>query len=245
MNQKVSAILPTYNRIEFLKESIQSIINQTYDNWELIIVDDNSNDGTKEYCQQLILEDKLDRIKYIRLYENTGCVSIPRNIGLSYSTGEFICNIDDDVISLSNKFELLVNELNKDDEVLISYGDRINVYQILNNKEEYISCPNWNPLESWGVDNGQYMYKSKVYDLVEMNYVFPTHMCDWELAKKICEIFPLIGYINQPVCKYIWHSSNRSLDKEKRTKPIYPSKFLKYFNPIFKNTNLKDFTNDL
>lgn len=106
-SQLVSVILPTYNRVELLKETIESVLNQSYKNIELIIVDDGSSDGTYSYVTSL----KDDRIIFIS-QENLGR-SKARNAGLKASTGKLISFIDSDDLFLPKKIELQVNFLNR------------------------------------------------------------------------------------------------------------------------------------
>ena len=68
MNDLVSIIMPSYNTSKYIKDSIQSVINQTYTNWELIIVDDCSTDNTDEVVRSIID----DRIHYIKNEKNSG-----------------------------------------------------------------------------------------------------------------------------------------------------------------------------
>jgi len=92
--RSVSVCITTYNRKELLANAIKSIINQTYKDLEIIIVDDSSNDGTKELIQNEIL--KWDnRITYIRNKTNKGLAS-SRNIALSNSEGKYFTFMDDD-----------------------------------------------------------------------------------------------------------------------------------------------------
>ena len=101
---KVSIIIPTYNRLEFLKEAIQSVQRQTYRDYELIIVDDGSTDGTKAYLESLTNESEVPRprpsiyypppLRYV-FQKNRG-VSSARNNGILSSKGEYICFLDSD-----------------------------------------------------------------------------------------------------------------------------------------------------
>lgn len=91
----VSIIVPTYNRADILLETIQSIINQTYQNWECIIVDDGSQDNTQEECLKLIEKDK--RIYYFKRPENRNAGGNgARNFGFLKSKGEYIKWLDSD-----------------------------------------------------------------------------------------------------------------------------------------------------
>lgn len=103
-NPLVSCILTTFNRKKLLIRSFNSILNQTYKNLEIIIVDDCSNDGTKDLIKNKFL--KLDqRVKYIRHELNKGLASA-RNSGLEKSKGSFIAFLDDDDEWINNKIEL-------------------------------------------------------------------------------------------------------------------------------------------
>jgi len=75
----VSIIMPTYNCAKFIEESIESVLSQTYKNWELIIVDDCSNDNTEDIVKRYCETD--DRIKYLKLDVNSGA-AVARNKGI-------------------------------------------------------------------------------------------------------------------------------------------------------------------
>lgn len=91
----VSIVLPTYNRVKLLKKSIKSIIRQSYDNWELLVIDDGSTDCTRDYMLQLSKSDS--RIKYIRIPKNNiPGISYYLNLGIELSKGKYIARMDDD-----------------------------------------------------------------------------------------------------------------------------------------------------
>lgn len=95
MNQQplVSVILATYNRAAIVSSSIESVIGQTYTNWELIVVDDRSTDHTKELIEQYCLKDA--RIKYV-VNDRTKGVPGPKNCGMLQAKGEYIAFLDSD-----------------------------------------------------------------------------------------------------------------------------------------------------
>ena len=97
---KVSVITPMYNCEKFISETIESVINQTYTNWEMIIIDDCSTDKSKEIAKQYIERDK--RIRLIELKENSGA-AVARNKGIEVSSGRFIAFLDGDDLWESNK----------------------------------------------------------------------------------------------------------------------------------------------
>lgn len=90
---KISIIIPTYNRGTFIKNTIKCVINQTFTDWELLVVDDGSTDNTAKIVKELCLKDS--RIKYL-YQENSGCPSSPRNLGIKNATGEFVAFLDSD-----------------------------------------------------------------------------------------------------------------------------------------------------
>lgn len=108
---EVSVIVPTYNRRDLLKQAIGSVRAQTFTNWECIIVDDGSNDGTFDLVQNLKRED--DRFQYFkRPSEYIKGAASCRNYGFIKSRGRYIQWLDDDDLISKNKLELQVNSLN-------------------------------------------------------------------------------------------------------------------------------------
>jgi len=99
-NLFISVIVPTYNRSDLISETIKSILNQTYRNFELIIVDDGSTDNTEEVIRKF----KDSRIKYIKT-DNWGGPARPRNIGIKKAKGEYIAFCDDDDMWDKKKLE--------------------------------------------------------------------------------------------------------------------------------------------
>lgn len=104
----ISVIIPTYNRGYIIKNSIESVLNQTYENIELIVVDDNSDDNTEEIINSF--NDK--RVKYIKLQENRGAC-YARNLGVKYSKGKYISFQDSDDVWHKDKLEKQKNFLEK------------------------------------------------------------------------------------------------------------------------------------
>ena len=102
-DEKITVIIPTYNRANIISKSIESVLNQTYNNIELIIVDDGSTDNTEEVIASI----KDDRIKYYKLKKNSG-TAIARNYGIEKSTCKYIAFQDSDDIFRNNKLELQI-----------------------------------------------------------------------------------------------------------------------------------------
>ena len=98
----VSIIIPVYNAEDFLTETIESVQAQTYEYWELLLVDDCSSDSSGQIIEKKAKED--DRIKYIKLEKNSGA-AVTRNIGLSEASGRYVAFLDSDDIWKPEKLE--------------------------------------------------------------------------------------------------------------------------------------------
>ena len=92
---KVSVIMPAFNRGETIETSVRSVLEQSYDNFEIIVVDDGSTDATAAIVLKLSAGMDESRIRLIRLEENMG-VSAARNAGLRHASGELIAYLDSD-----------------------------------------------------------------------------------------------------------------------------------------------------
>ncbi len=121
VSEKVSVIMPVYNNGKYLKECLESVINQTYKNLEIIIIDDKSSDNSLEVISRF--NDK--RIKIIKLRKNSG-VAIARNKGVEIATGEYICFIDSDDFWDLDKIKKQVEFMKQNDYTFI-YGDYVYV----------------------------------------------------------------------------------------------------------------------
>src|SRR5690625_4190600 len=102
----VSIITPVYNAERFLSETIKSVKEQTYKNWELLLVDDCSKDNSAKIIKEFNRTD--DRIKYIKLEKNSGA-SISRNTGIKNAKGRFIAFVDSDDLWEPEKLEIQIS----------------------------------------------------------------------------------------------------------------------------------------
>jgi glycosyltransferase involved in cell wall biosynthesis len=106
MNPKVSIIIPTYNRADYLRITLQSIKNQTFHDFEVIVVDDGSpNDEANKVCAEFSF------CRYLKI-ENSGGPAKPRNVGIDLAKGQYIAFVDDDDLWFPDKLEKQVAILN-------------------------------------------------------------------------------------------------------------------------------------
>ncbi len=117
---KVSVIVPTFRRAGLLKETVDSILAQTFTDFELIIVDNMSEDGTAEYVTGL----GDARVRYFR-NPNHGIISVNRNVGIKRSVGSYIAFCDDDDLWHPTKLEKQVALLGGDERIGLCYSNAL------------------------------------------------------------------------------------------------------------------------
>lgn len=128
----VSVIIPTYNREKIIERAIYSVLNQTYTDIELIVVDDCSTDNTYNIISKI--KDK--RLKYFKFDRNRGACAA-RNKGIELSRGEYIAFQDSDDIWYSNKLEFQLNNMKKNN----SQVDFCSI-RVVNHNSKYMILPN-------------------------------------------------------------------------------------------------------
>ena len=193
-NILVSVIIPTYNREKLISRCIDSILNQTYSNIEIIIVDDCSTDNT----EQVVKNYNNEKIKYYKLEENRrACYA--RNYGIEHSKGEYIAFLDSDDAWHSNKIEKQLNYLIEKDVDMVFCG--MNRFEVGNDQSYYY------PLNRNINSNDIYLQvlkenciatvtifmKRQVYDKVHFNVELKRYQ-DWDFALNICKLYK-VDYI--------------------------------------------------
>ncbi len=114
MNDLISVIVPVYNVKEYIERCIKSILRQSYQNIEIIIVNDGSTDGSGELCDKIALTDKHIRV----VHKKNGGSSSARNCGLKYAQGEYIGFVDSDDYISENMYELLIGHMAADVDIV-------------------------------------------------------------------------------------------------------------------------------
>jgi glycosyltransferase involved in cell wall biosynthesis len=117
MPPKVSVVIPTYNRSKLLKKTLQSVLDQTYRDYEILVVNNSSTDDTKEMIESF--EDPRIRVLDI---QNQGVIAKSRNLGMRNAQGEYIAFLDDDDLWLPEKLEKQVDYLEKHTEYDLVYA---------------------------------------------------------------------------------------------------------------------------
>ena len=116
MENLVSIVMPTYNAVLYIKDAIDSVRNQTYSEWELLIVDDCSTDNTEEVVKTYLRD---SRIHYLKNSENRGA-AVSRNKALKAAKGKWVAFLDSDDIWMPDKLEKQIRFM-KENGYLFSY----------------------------------------------------------------------------------------------------------------------------
>lgn len=198
---RISVVLPTYNGRKYIEEAIESIINQTYGNWELIIVDDCSTDGTLQIARKYAESD--ERIKVIHNERNK---KLPEslNIGFKHAEGEFLTWTSDDNCYLPNALEKM--------------------YQYLCENSERMVCANMDIIDGSGKKTGKavpydadwiycnncvgacFMYKKQV--LEEIGEYDPEKFLveDYDYWMRVLKKYGEIAHIDETLYLYRYHA---------------------------------------
>ena len=175
----VSIIIPTYKRVEKLKRAIDSVLSQTFTNWELIIIDNHSLDGTKK----LVDDYNNPKIKML-LIKNNGNIAKSRNLGIKKSKGKYLALLDSDDLWTSNKLQICINTLDKKTKLV--YHDMYiqkNTKQIIFKKSGM--CRD--------------LQRPIYYDLISNGPAFPTSSV---VVEK--DVFKKIGFFNEKKTLITW-----------------------------------------
>lgn len=216
LSPKVTVIIPTYNRAHLVKDAVESVLNQTYQDFELIVIDDGSTDNTKE-----VLAVYKDKLTYI--YQENQGRSSARNHGIKLAQGEYIAFLDSDDVWFPDKLERQVPVLESaPPDVVLVHG-----YKCIVDK-------NFQPLSGWELKLRKlytlaqrkeetyenYLYFNCIFTsaiLVRRAAIIEIHGYDASIGS--LEDFDLylrlllknydFAFISEPpVIKYLWHEDN-------------------------------------
>ena len=205
---KVSVIVPTYNRADRLERALNSIVSQTYQDFELIVVDDGSTDKTSQLMKSF------PKAQYFYIKKNSG-VSKARNVGLAFAKGELICFLDSDDLWKEKKIQIqsLWLENNKDsqicytDEIWVRNGVRVNP---MNRHRKYSGDIFRHCLGLCIVSPSSVMIRAKLFDEIG-NFDESLPACeDYDLWLRIASKYAF-HFIEEPlIIKYGGHSDQLS-----------------------------------
>lgn len=131
-NLLVSIIVPCYNQAQYLDEALQSVLDQTYTNWECFIINDGSPDNTEEIARKWVEKD----VRFVYLYKENGGLSSARNAGIEIASGKYILPLDADDKIAASYIELGIDFFQRDSDLKVVYckaekfGDEYGIWQL-------------------------------------------------------------------------------------------------------------------
>ena len=214
---KISIIIPVYKVEDYLPKCVDSILAQTYNNWELLLIDDGSPDNSGKVCDEYARKDSRIRV----FHKENGGVSSARNFGLDVAVGDYIMFVDSDDWISCDCLEVCVNEITKDNLDALQFGliyvfsnrqcNRVNTATIPLCGEKYIQT------QSFNVCAGGGLYKRNIIE--EHNLRFPSAI---RLAED--QIFVLSFFQQAQQIKYLDKSLYYYLQREDSAVHIPQSK---------------------
>lgn len=179
----VSIIMPSWNTGNYIAESIQSVIDQTYKKWELLIVDDCSTDNTDEIVKTF----KDGRIRYLKNEKNMGA-ALTRNRALREAQGEWIAFLDSDDIWMPEKLEKQIGFM-KDRNIVFSYHDFEKINEISKPLNVYVTGPQVVTMRKMYnydyVGCLTFMYSAKKLGLIQIKDIKKNN--DYAILLKLCK----------------------------------------------------------
>lgn len=214
----VTAIIPTYNRKEYLENAIQSVANQSYSNIEILVIDDGSHSN---YAQSVC--DKFSNCYY--LYKENGGLSSARNYGINLAKGEYIAFLDDDDYWLETKIEKQVEILLKNKDIdcvhssaaVIDENDKLTGDIIgaspnkINKRSGYVF---WNALGTWVVKSPTPLIRKTVF---QSDLLFDESIKVGEDVDFYQRMFyrHKVYYINEPLAFYREYNNSARLSVQR------------------------------
>ena len=214
----VSIVVPTHNRIGFLRDTLTSILNQTFKDFELIVVSDGSSDGTNE----MVCNIKDHRVCLIS-QNKTGQPAKPRNVGILASRGKFIALCDDDDIWEPNKLEIQIQNMQNNSSFDMCYtnGRLLKDGYILEGElnRRKIHYDHFNKLLYGNfIPNSSVLIRKDVFEkvgLIDTTEVF-RGIEDYEFWLRLSYRCSLL-YIDYPLIQYRVHSNNITYSRSMET----------------------------
>lgn len=208
----VSIVLPTYNGERYIRESIKSVLMQTYQDWELIIIDDHSEDRTNE-----IIQSYADNDKRIKLYTNPYNMRLPAslNIGFSKAKGEYLTWTSDDNLFKPEALQVLMTALTDDPKIDLVFsamdyidngGNLIGHTSAVSSKDEIFYK---------NIVGASFMYTRRAYELIGDYDVDKFLVEDYDYWLRIAKKSN-IRYIDKSLYLYRLHSASLTETKNRQ-----------------------------
>jgi glycosyltransferase involved in cell wall biosynthesis len=243
-NPRISVIMPVYNGSKYLAESIESILNQTYTHFELIILNDCSTDNSKEIIESYIAKDH--RIVFVDKQQNVG-PALLRNEGIDMAKGEFIALNDADDVALPTRFEKQIKVFENDADLFLCgswytvFGEGLKDKVIKNTEDDKKLKVDF--LDNCHIGNSTVMFRKSLLGNHRFNPEFiPAE--DYELWDRLIKKQKFYN-IQESLLLYRWHNANISTTRKENTQralELIKINQLKYFG-IENTLDFESYTN--
>ena len=236
MNPKITVLMPVYNGERYLKEAIESILNQTFTDFEFLIIDDGSTDNSLNIIKQYATKDS--RIRLVIHKQNKKIVPT-LNEGLKLAKGKYIARMDCDDISMPARIEEEINFLENHQDYIMVGSDYIIINEFAKKLFYYAAFPNYETIKvalsvTSCFAHGSVMYKKRSV-LAVNGYNSKIHDAeDFELWTRLIKIGKFAN-IPKPLFKYRMNYSGAFLSKLDHAIKIFRKYGKKYWNTFDKN----------
>lgn len=240
---KVSVIIPTYNRSEYINRAIDSVLSQTYKNLEVIVVDDNNpnSEGRKNTIKKMKKYEKNTKVKYI-CHERNKNGAAARNTGINISDAEYITFLDDDDYFLPKRIEIIVNQMNENREFDGAYTgviitENLKIKKVLSSGLEGNLQKNILMQKSFfGTGSNLFFRALALKNINGFDESFQRHQ-DLEVLVRFFEQYKIKAVDSYSVVKC--ENDRQNVPNIEKT-IIYRKKFLDEFEEIIKKNNPQD-----
>lgn len=229
---KVSLIIPVYNVQDYIEKCLDSVVNQTIDDMEIIIVNDGSKDQSKQKLKKYL--EKYPKIKYLE--KENGGLSDARNYGLKFATGEYVAFLDSDDYVEKNTYEEMYNLAKKEKSDMVEcdfiweYPNKIreDIGSLYSSKKEMIEKARvvaWNKL-----------IKREIIEKINLQFPVGLRYEDVEFFYKIVPYINKVSFVKKCLIHYVQRGDSIANTQNIRTKEIF--KVLDNVITYYKENNL-------
>jgi len=235
--QLVSIVIPTYNHAKFISKALKSVIDQTYENWEAIIIDNESVDET----YKLINNFNDPRIKYFKI-SNDGVIAKSRNLGIKEAKGDWIAFLDSDDWWTKDKLEVCLSKISKNVDFIYHAHEYVNKSKSFFKKKiikgRELKKPILNDLLIGTITKGSQISNSSV--IVRKNILIKigglnenkilVGSDDFDTWLRIAQITDQFLFINKRLSYYLFHDANTSNKNMSISQRLVVKNFMHLFN---------------
>lgn len=215
---KVSVIVPAYNVENYIEKCLNSLVNQTLEEIEIIVVNDGSTDGTKQKIEKYLAQYPE---KIIYLEKENGGLSDARNFGMPYAKGEYIGFVDSDDYVENNMFQEMYERAKEENSSMVecdfiweySKKQKVDIGKIYSNKKEamlYARVVAWNKI-----------IKRKIIEKTKIQFPKGLRYEDVEFFYKILPQLDKISFVKKPFVHYIQRENSIANTQNERVKEIF------------------------